>query len=47
MNVFLPVHLERRLFANPKLSQQSIQAEQFYKAQQIFQLLKQANHELH
>jgi len=47
MNVFLPVHLERRLFANPKLSKQSIQDEQFYKAQQIFQLLKQANHELY
>jgi predicted Ser/Thr protein kinase len=37
LNVFLPKHLERRLFANPELNEQRVKAEQLTKAEAILE----------
>lgn len=47
LNVFLPVHLERRKFANPALDEAVLKRAQLVKADKLFQFINTANHALH
>jgi len=47
MNVFLPIHLERRKFANPGLDEEVIKAEQLQKAVAKFKMIKESKHAVH
>jgi len=47
LNVFLPVHLARRKYANPGLDETSLKRAQLAKARQILDSLEMASHGLH
>lgn len=47
LNVFLPVHLARRKFANPALDEAALKKAQLAKAEAIFQSLRVSSHGLH
>jgi hypothetical protein len=47
LNVFLPVHLARRQFANPGLDTIALKRAQISKAKKLFQSLHRPNHVLH
>ncbi|HEX5126613.1 MAG TPA: aminoglycoside phosphotransferase family protein [Rhodocyclaceae bacterium] len=47
LNVFLPVHLARRKFANPALDETALKRQQLVKAQNLFQSLEPIRHGLH
>ena len=47
LNIFLPVHLERRRFANPQLDPIALKKDQLLKARTIFQTIKETGYGLH
>lgn len=47
LNVFLPVHLARRRFANPGLDEAGLKQAQLARAEQIFQSVRKSSHGLH
>jgi hypothetical protein len=47
LNVFLPVHVARRKFANPDLDERSMKRVQLAKAKSLFQSMDTLNHGLH
>ncbi|MDB5799571.1 MAG: hypothetical protein JWL63_510 [Rhodocyclales bacterium] len=47
LNVFLPVNLARRKFANPGLDEAALKHAQLYKAQQLFQSIQVTTNGLH
>ena len=47
LNIFLPTHLNRRLFSNPLIDIQQLQNEQLLIAQSLLSLLEKKFHELH
>ena len=46
LNVFLPVHMERRRFANPQLDPLALKRDQLLKAQTLFQTIKDPSYGL-
>ena len=47
LNVFLPVHMERRKFANPQLDSKALKTDQLLKAQTLFKTIKDFSYGLH
>lgn len=47
LNVFLPVNLARRKFANPNIDERALKREQLTKATQLFQTILSSDHGLH
>lgn len=47
LNVFLPVNLARRKFANPNLDERALKREQLAKATRLFQSILSSDHGLH
>jgi len=47
LNVFLPIHMERRRFANPQLDPIALKREQLSRAHTLFQTIKESSYGLH
>lgn len=47
LNVFLPVHLARRRFADPGLDEVALKRTQLYKAQSLYQSIRTPCHDVH